>query len=100
MLHHHEHWDGSGYPNGLAGEEIPLGSRVILVADAYDAMTSDRTLQDGQHATQALAEIRRRAGTQFDPAIVERARALRRARPRAGRHTPSRGGGLGLEMPI
>ena len=43
VLHHHEHWDGSGYPNGLAGEEIPFGSRVILVADAYDAMTLDRT---------------------------------------------------------
>ena len=70
VLHHHEHWDGSGYPNGLAGEEIPFGSRVILVADAYDAMTSDRTYRTASTATQALAEIRRRAGTQFDPAVV------------------------------
>jgi diguanylate cyclase (GGDEF)-like protein len=70
VLHHHEHWDGSGYPDGLAGEEIPFGSRVILVADAYDAMTSDRTYRTASTATQALAEIRRRAGTQFDPTVV------------------------------
>ena len=70
VLHHHEHWDGSGYPDGLAGEEIPFGSRVILVADAYDAMTSDRTYRTASTATQALAEIRRRAGVQFDPAVV------------------------------
>jgi diguanylate cyclase (GGDEF)-like protein/putative nucleotidyltransferase with HDIG domain len=70
VLHHHEHWDGSGYPDGLAGEEIPFGSRVILVADAYDAMTSDRTYRRASTASQALAEIRRRAGAQFDPAVV------------------------------
>jgi diguanylate cyclase (GGDEF)-like protein/putative nucleotidyltransferase with HDIG domain len=70
VLHHHEHWDGSGYPDGLAGEEIPFGSRVILVADAYDAMTSDRTYRTASTATQALAEIRRRAGVQFDPEVV------------------------------
>jgi diguanylate cyclase (GGDEF)-like protein/putative nucleotidyltransferase with HDIG domain len=70
VLHHHEHWDGSGYPDGLAGEEIPFGSRVILVADAYDAMTSDRTYRTASTATQALAEIRRRAGAQFDPDVV------------------------------
>jgi len=70
VLHHHEHWDGSGYPDGLAGEEIPFGSRVILVADAYDAMTSNRTYRTAATATQALAEIRRRAGTQFDPQVV------------------------------
>ena len=70
VLHHHEHWDGSGYPDGLAGEAIPLGSRVILVADAYDAMTSDRTYRTASTATQALAEIRRRAGAQVDPAGV------------------------------
>jgi diguanylate cyclase (GGDEF)-like protein/putative nucleotidyltransferase with HDIG domain len=70
VLHHHEHWDGSGYPDGLAGEEIPFGSRVILVADAYDAMTSNRTYRTASTATQALAEIRRRAGAQFDPGVV------------------------------
>ena len=70
VLHHHEHWDGSGYPDGLAGEDIPFGSRVILVADAYDAMTTDRTYRNASSATEALAEVRRRAGTQFDPEIV------------------------------
>jgi diguanylate cyclase (GGDEF)-like protein/putative nucleotidyltransferase with HDIG domain len=70
VLHHHEHWDGSGYPDGLAGEDIPFGSRVILVADAYDAMTSDRSYRTASTATQALAEIRRRAGSQFDPHVV------------------------------
>jgi HD-GYP domain-containing protein (c-di-GMP phosphodiesterase class II) len=70
VLHHHEHWDGSGYPDGLAGEDIPFGSRVILVADAYDAMTSNRTYRTASTATQALAEIRRRAGAQFDPGVV------------------------------
>ena len=55
VLHHHEHWDGSGYPDGLAGEDIPFGSRVILVADAYDAMTSDRSYRTASTATQALA---------------------------------------------
>jgi diguanylate cyclase (GGDEF)-like protein/putative nucleotidyltransferase with HDIG domain len=70
VLHHHEHWDGSGYPDGLAREDIPFGSRVILVADAYDAMTTDRTYRNASSATDALAEVRRRAGTQFDPEIV------------------------------
>ncbi len=70
VLHHHEHWDGSGYPDGLAGEEIPFGSRVILVADAYDAMTSHRSYRTAGTAAKALAEIRRRAGIQFDPEVV------------------------------
>jgi diguanylate cyclase (GGDEF)-like protein/putative nucleotidyltransferase with HDIG domain len=70
VLHHHEHWDGSGYPDGLAGEAIPFGSRVILVADAYDAMTSERSYRTAYTAAQALAEIRRRTGAQFDPAVV------------------------------
>jgi diguanylate cyclase (GGDEF)-like protein/putative nucleotidyltransferase with HDIG domain len=70
VLHHHEHWDGSGYPDGLAGEEIPFGSRMILVADAYDAMTTDRTYRNASSVTEALAEVRRRAGTQFDPEVV------------------------------
>jgi diguanylate cyclase (GGDEF)-like protein/putative nucleotidyltransferase with HDIG domain len=70
VLHHHEHWDGSGYPDGLAGKAIPFGSRVILVADAYDAMTSERSYRTAYTAAQALAEIRRGAGAQFDPAVV------------------------------
>ncbi len=70
VLHHHEHWDGSGYPDGLAGEEIPFGSRVILVADAFDAITTERCYRTACTAAQALAEIRRRAGSQFDPNVV------------------------------
>jgi diguanylate cyclase (GGDEF)-like protein len=70
VLHHHEHWDGTGYPDGLAGEDIPFGSRVILVADAFDAITTDRTYRNASSAAEALAEVRRRAGTQFDPEIV------------------------------
>jgi diguanylate cyclase (GGDEF)-like protein/putative nucleotidyltransferase with HDIG domain len=70
VLHHHEHWNGSGYPDGLAGEEIPFGSRVILVADAFDAMTSERCYRAASTAAQALAEIRLRSGTQFDPRVV------------------------------
>jgi diguanylate cyclase (GGDEF)-like protein len=70
IRHHHEHWDGSGYPYGLEGEEIPFGSRVILVADAYDAMTTDRSYRDAAHPWDALLELRRQAGVQFDPSVV------------------------------
>ena len=70
VRHHHERWDGKGYPDGLAGEQIPFGSRVIAVADTYDAMTSDRAYRRALSHEQALAEIRRCAGTQFDPVVV------------------------------
>ena len=70
ILHHHEHWDGSGYPHGLRGEEIPIGSRIILVADAFDAMTTERRYQGAITVDRALAELRSNAGTQFDPRIV------------------------------
>jgi len=70
VLHHHEHWDGSGYPGGLAGDEIPLASRIVLVADAFEAITSDRPYRTAQSPEVALEELRRHAGTQFDPAVV------------------------------
>jgi diguanylate cyclase (GGDEF)-like protein len=70
VLHHHERWDGCGYPDGLAGEQIPLGARIIFVTDAYDAMTSDRIYRPKRSEYAALAELRRCAGTQFDPGIV------------------------------
>ena len=70
IRHHHEHWDGSGYPYGLEGEEIPFGSRVILVADAYDAMTTDRSYREAAEPWDALLELRRKAGVQFDPSVV------------------------------
>ncbi len=71
IRHHHEHWDGSGYPSGLAGEEIPFGSRVILVADAFDAITTDRCYRPASTPEEAIRELRRAAGIQFDPAIVD-----------------------------
>jgi diguanylate cyclase (GGDEF)-like protein len=70
VLHHHERWDGTGYPEGLRGEQIPLGARIIFVSDAYDAMTSDRVYQPKLSSPAALAELERCAGTQFDPGIV------------------------------
>ena len=67
----HENWDGSGYPDGLKGEEIPLASRIIAVCDAYHAMTSDRPYQAAVPQKEALAELRRCAGSHFDPVVVE-----------------------------
>jgi diguanylate cyclase (GGDEF)-like protein/putative nucleotidyltransferase with HDIG domain len=71
VLHHHEYFDGSGYPDGLAGKQIPLGSRIIAVADAYDTITSDRTYKKARAAEEALAELERCANAQFDGSIVE-----------------------------
>jgi diguanylate cyclase (GGDEF)-like protein len=70
IRHHHESWDGTGYPAGLAGEEIPLGSRIILVADAFDAMTSDRVYRAGGSTAAAIAELRRCSWSQFDARVV------------------------------
>jgi putative nucleotidyltransferase with HDIG domain len=70
VLHHHEFFDGSGYPNGLAGEDIPLGARIIAVADAFDTITSDRTYKKARAAAEALAELERCAKAQFDGNIV------------------------------
>ena len=67
---HHERWDGNGYPEGLAGEQIPLGARIFAVADSFDAMTSDRPYRRGRQLDEAVAEIERCANTQFDPAVV------------------------------
>src|SRR5215204_4682938 len=70
ILHHHERWDGTGYPDRLPGPEIPLGARIIFVVDAFDAMTSDRVYRGRLGQEDALAELQRCAGTQFDPAVV------------------------------
>jgi two-component system, cell cycle response regulator len=67
----HERYDGKGYPDGLAGKAIPLGARIIAVCDAFDAMVSDRPYRNSLGSAQALAELRRCAGKQFDPEIVE-----------------------------
>jgi HD-GYP domain-containing protein (c-di-GMP phosphodiesterase class II) len=70
IFHHHEQYDGSGYPLGLKGEAIPLEARILAVADTYDAMTSDRAYRKALSNEIAIAELKRCAGTQFDPRIV------------------------------
>jgi HD-GYP domain-containing protein (c-di-GMP phosphodiesterase class II) len=71
-IHHsHEHFDGSGYPDGLCGEAIPQASRILLVADAFDAITSSRPYREGLSIAHAREELSRNAGTQFDPACVQ-----------------------------
>src|SRR5918998_1986858 len=69
--HHHERWDGKGYPHRLGGEDIPLMARVVQVADSYDAMVSRRSYNDPRSHQGAVAELRSEAGTQFDPRVVE-----------------------------
>jgi HD-GYP domain-containing protein (c-di-GMP phosphodiesterase class II) len=77
MQYHHEHYDGSGYPEGLAGEDIPFIARIIAVADAYDAIIHERAYHRAMSKSEAMAEIAENAGTQFDPQMVEAfARAL------------------------
>jgi putative nucleotidyltransferase with HDIG domain len=70
VLYHHERWDGTGYPSGKAGEEIPLEARVLAIADAFDAMTSDRPYRRALTRDEALAEVDRCAGSQFDPELA------------------------------
>jgi HD-GYP domain-containing protein (c-di-GMP phosphodiesterase class II) len=69
--HHHERWDGRGYPHGVGGEDIPLLARVVQIADSFDAMVSRRAYNSPRTDADALAELRREAGTQFDPRLVE-----------------------------
>jgi HD-GYP domain-containing protein (c-di-GMP phosphodiesterase class II) len=71
MLHHHERYDGKGYPGGLKGKDIPLEARIIAVADTFDAITSNRAYRPGKSPTEALREMERVAGSQLDPELVE-----------------------------
>jgi HD-GYP domain-containing protein (c-di-GMP phosphodiesterase class II) len=79
VLTHHERWDGRGYPRGLRGEEIPLATRLFAIADSLVSMTSDRPYRRGIPLEQAVAEVVRHSGTQFDPAAVEALLRLDRA---------------------
>ena len=93
VRHHHERWDGRGYPDGLAGDAIPLGARVFTVADSFDAMTSDRPYRSAMTVDDACREIARGSGTQFDPHVVdaflaipvERLRRIQDSAPHADR---------------
>jgi HD-GYP domain-containing protein (c-di-GMP phosphodiesterase class II) len=71
IRHHHEWFDGSGYPDGLEGDSIPLGARIFAVADSFDAMTSDRPYRGSIGVERALEELRSGAGSQFDPLVVD-----------------------------
>jgi HD-GYP domain-containing protein (c-di-GMP phosphodiesterase class II) len=71
VLHHHEWFDGTGYPHGLSGEEIPIGSRIVAIADAYEAMISDRPYKQAMSHAEAVVELRGQRGTQFDPELVD-----------------------------
>jgi response regulator RpfG family c-di-GMP phosphodiesterase len=77
--HHHERWDGSGYPDGLAGEAIPLAARIVAVADVYDAMTTRRVYRPAWPAERAAREIIAQAGRMFDPRVAEAFESLHRA---------------------
>jgi HD-GYP domain-containing protein (c-di-GMP phosphodiesterase class II) len=71
VLHHHEWFDGSGYPGGLEGDQIPLGARIVAVVDAFDAMLSDRSYRQGLPMEEAMRRLHQGGGTQFDPKIVD-----------------------------
>jgi response regulator RpfG family c-di-GMP phosphodiesterase len=71
IRHHHERWDGSGYPDGLRGEAIPLGARIVALADAYDAIVRGRPYRASRSPEEAFDEIRRFSGSQFDPGLAQ-----------------------------
>lgn len=71
IRYHHESWDGKGYPEGLSGKDIPLEARILAVADAFDAMTSERPYKRALTIKEAIEELKRCSGTQFEPRIVD-----------------------------
>lgn len=72
VRHHHERWDGGGYPNGLLGEQIPIGARIVAITDSYDAMITDRPYRAALSQLEAILQLREGSGTQFDPFLAER----------------------------
>ena len=77
----HERFDGNGYPDGLAGEEIPLPARIVLVADAFDALTTNRPYRAGRHVYAAFQELRAETGTQFCPLVIDALEQVLREEP-------------------
>lgn len=71
VMYHHERWDGKGYPTGIKGNQIPLTARIVAIADAFDAMTTERAYRDAMTAEEAFNELKKNKGSQFDPALVE-----------------------------
>jgi len=103
IRHHHEWWNGQGYPDGLKGEEIPFLSRIMAIADAYDAMTSGRPYRAARSATEALAELQRGAGTQFDPNMVAaflKAQAEQAGGPTNSADGPRAPGSISMARPV
>ena len=98
VLYHHEAYDGSGYPSGLAGDQIPLGARLFAVADTYDAMTSDRPYRSALTHHAALAEIERCRGTQFDPRVVDAFLAIAKTELAAVRENAATPATSGLQL--
>lgn len=90
VRHHHEHFDGKGYPDGKKGEEIPLGARILAVADAFDAMTSDRPYREAMSKETAISRLKAASGTQFDPQLVEAFLIALAEREEGRRHIPYR----------
>jgi HD-GYP domain-containing protein (c-di-GMP phosphodiesterase class II) len=100
VLHHHERWDGAGYPSGLKGTAIPLGARVVAVADTFDAMTSCRSYRDAMPLAVVYAELEGCRGTQLDPHIVDAFLSLLRERPEYVNRTESAGAAAGEMLPL